>query len=78
MVFKRHGFYRAFFIARTSLECKVRKKFSADVKKPNILLVRFGWLDSTDWIGQKAETGQQSRLSPDVESYKLIEIYKHT
>lgn len=53
------------------------QKFSADVKKPNILLVRFGWIDSTDWIGQKAATGQQSRLSSEVESYKLIEIYRH-
>jgi hypothetical protein len=35
------------------------QKFSASLKRPNILLVRFGWLDSTDWIGQKAATGQQ-------------------
>ena len=54
------------------------QKFSVIVKKPNILLVRFGWLDSTDWIGQRAATGQQSRLPPEVESYKLLEIYRHT
>ncbi|MGH8510383.1 MAG: ScaI family restriction endonuclease [Gammaproteobacteria bacterium] len=54
------------------------QKFSATVTRPNILLVRFGWLDSTDWVGQKAATGQQSRLPPDVESYKLLEIYKHS
>ncbi|MDI6789247.1 MAG: ScaI family restriction endonuclease [Thermodesulfobacteriota bacterium] len=54
------------------------QKFSAMLKKPNILLIRFGWLDSTDWIGQKAATGQQSRLPPEVESFKLLEIYKHT
>ena len=53
------------------------EKFSGDVKKPNILLVRFGWLDATDWIGQKAATGQQSRLPREVESYKLLELYKH-
>ena len=54
------------------------QKFSTSLKRPNILLVRFGWLDSTDWIGQKAATGQQSRLPTEVESFKLLEIYKHT
>ena len=54
------------------------QKFSTSLKRPNILLVRFGWLDSTDWIGQKAATGQQSRLLTEVESFKLLEIYKHT
>jgi hypothetical protein len=54
------------------------QKFSASLKRPKILLVRFGWLDSTDWIGQKAATGQQSRLPPEVEGFKLLEIYKHT
>lgn len=54
------------------------EKFSAVGKRPKILLVRFGWLDSSDWIGQKAATGQQSRLPPEVESYKLLEIYRHT
>ncbi|MFN8626393.1 MAG: ScaI family restriction endonuclease [Candidatus Binatia bacterium] len=52
------------------------EKFSGDTKRPNILLVRFGWLDATDWIGQKAATGQQSRLPPEVENYKLLELYK--
>ena len=54
------------------------EKFSDINHHPNILLVRFGWLDSDDWIGQKAATGQQSRLSPDVENYKLIELYRRT
>lgn len=44
-------------------------KFSIKPSRPEIVLVRFGWLDHTDWIGQSAETGQQSRLSP--ETYKL-------
>lgn len=52
------------------------EKFSAERKKPSVLLVRFGWLDLSDWIGQKAATGQQSRLPPEVENYKLIEIYR--
>jgi len=49
-------------------------KFGKAAKNPEITLIRFGWLDATDWIGQKAATGQQSRLSPEVENNKLIII----
>ena len=52
------------------------EKFSESNAHPDIRLVRFGWLDSDDWIGQKAATGQQSRLSPEVENYKLLELYR--
>ena len=52
------------------------QKFSTTVKRPNISLVRFGWLDSADWIGQKAATGQQSRLQSEIENNKLLEIFK--
>lgn len=41
---------------------------------PKIFKIRFGWLDHEDWLGQKSATGQQSRLSRDVESFKLIEL----
>jgi hypothetical protein len=54
------------------------EKFSEAVKQPNILLVRFGWLDSSDWVGQKAATGQQSRLLSEVENYKLLELYRRS
>jgi len=54
------------------------EKFSGSSKRPNILLIRFGWLDSTDWIGQKAATGQQSRLSSQVETYKLLELFRNS
>ena len=37
--------------------------------------IRFGWIDHEDWSGQKAATGQQARLSPDVERAKLIQLY---
>lgn len=50
------------------------EKFSVS-QNPAIRLIRFGWLDASDWIGQKAETGQQSRLSADVENYKLLKIH---
>ncbi|MEZ2230496.1 ScaI family restriction endonuclease [Microcoleus sp.] len=40
----------------------------------NINLVRFGWIDREDWQGQTAATGQQAKLSPDVERYKLLKL----
>jgi len=54
------------------------EKFSKTITYPNILLVRFGWLDSDDWIGQKASTGQQSRLPLDVENNKLLELFRRS
>lgn len=48
-----------------------------DVKPnlPKILLIRFGYLEHTDWIAQKAATGQQAKLSTEVYRYKLKQIY---
>lgn len=51
------------------------ERFVSPEKRPNVRRIRFGWLDSSDWIGQKAPTGQQSRLPPDVETLKLCELY---
>ena len=51
------------------------QKFSDDMKNPGVLKIRFGWLDHEDWMGQKAATGQQSRISSSVEALKLLEIY---
>lgn len=42
---------------------------------PRIRLIRFGWLDHTDWIGQAAATGQQARLDPYIEQAKLLRLY---
>jgi hypothetical protein len=41
---------------------------------PQINLVRFGWLDREDWQGQATATGQQAKLSPAVERYKLLQL----
>lgn len=38
---------------------------------PRLRTVRFGWLDHSDWQGQTAATGQQARLSSEVERGKL-------
>ncbi len=52
------------------------EKFTDERVVPAITRIRFGWLDHTDWVGQKSETGQQSRLSRNVEKYKLVELYR--
>jgi hypothetical protein len=55
------------------------QKFTGDGgKRPEIVRVRFGWLDSTDWIGQAAATGQQAHVSANANIYKLLEIYRKT
>lgn len=51
------------------------EKFSRQENGPQILLIRFGWLDHTDWIGQRAETGQQSRLAYGIYAGKLKTLY---
>ncbi len=43
--------------------------------RPRILLIRFGYLEHTDWIAQNSETGQQARLTADAYKYKLKTIY---
>lgn len=52
------------------------QNFSMKITKPEITKIRFGWLDHADWIGQTAATGQQARLSPDVEQNKLLTLYE--
>jgi len=44
-------------------------------KKPSILMIRFGWLDHTDWIGQTSATGQQARLASETYELKLKTLY---
>lgn len=43
---------------------------------PRLRRVRFGWLDHSDWQGQIAATGQQARLSPEVERGKLRLLFE--
>jgi hypothetical protein len=50
------------------------QKFT-DSLTPQVVLIRFGWLDHTDWIGQKAATGQQARIAPNSEAAKLLTLY---
>ena len=52
------------------------EKFRSNGKRPEIRLIRFGWLDKEDWVGQTAQTGQQARLRNDVVRRKLIPLYE--
>jgi hypothetical protein len=52
------------------------KKFvNGENANPQISKIRFGYLEHTDWKGQKAETGQQASLSKDAYDYKLKVLY---
>lgn len=44
---------------------------------PKIRLIRFGYLTHEDWIPQKSPTGQQARLTPTANKFKLITIYQN-
>ena len=51
------------------------EKFSKDKEEPSqVTMIRFGWLNQTDWIGQE-NTGQQASLSKESETHKLLEIF---
>jgi hypothetical protein len=50
------------------------QKFASPKERPKIKLVRFGWLDHSDWVGQSATTGQQARLRREAEAYKLLKL----
>jgi len=47
----------------------------ASTNNPRIQLIRFGWLDYKDWIGQESESGQQARLKPEAKEHKLITLF---
>lgn len=42
---------------------------------PRVHLIRVGWLDHSDWIGQAAESGQAAGLGPQTENTQLLTIY---
>ena len=52
------------------------EKFAAGVDRPKIRLIRFGWLDHTDWIPQASSSSQQARLAPMTYKTKLLLIYR--
>jgi len=44
--------------------------------RPAIRLIRFGWIDSTDWKAQAAQSGQNSSLPGGVYAEQLAVIYE--
>ncbi len=50
------------------------EKISANT--PRILMIQMGWLDHSDWIGQKSETGQQASLTKEARQNKLVVLYE--
>lgn len=51
------------------------EKCASGLAQPRLILVKFGWLDASDWRGQKAATGQQANLSSKTEGSKLIQLF---
>ncbi len=50
-------------------------KCSPASPNPEILFIKYGWLDHADWVGQAAETGQSAHLPPAAAKYKLQTLY---
>lgn len=42
---------------------------------PRVRMIRFGWLDHTDWVAQRAQTGQASTLPAIVYNTQLLVFY---
>jgi len=45
-------------------------------ENPRILRIQFGWLDHSDWLGQRSETGQQASLTKDARTNKFVTLYE--
>ena len=43
---------------------------------PHILRIQFGWLDHSDWVGQRSETGQKASLTKEAKENKLLTLYE--
>jgi hypothetical protein len=43
---------------------------------PKLLLIQMGWLNHSDWVGQKSETGQQASLTKETRANKFIVLYE--
>jgi hypothetical protein len=51
------------------------EQLSESKTKPAIAAIRFGYIEHSDWIAQKASTGQQARLSPETYDLKFLTLY---
>lgn len=62
----KSGYYLA-----VNFEKSTKHKAAARLRR-----IRFGWLDHEDWQGQVAATGQQARLSAEVERGKFRLLFE--
>ena len=54
------------------------EKFKTPKDKPKIILIRFGYIEHSDWKAQASESGQQASLLKDAYLHKLRTIYPKT
>lgn len=47
-----------------------------NANNPRILLIKMSWLDRSDWVAQKSETGQQAALTKEARENKLEVLYR--
>lgn len=45
--------------------------------RPQLTRIRFGWLGHSDWVPQRAPTGQQAHLAGGVAEAKLVELWSY-
>lgn len=65
----KSGYYLAVNFAAFEQESKDR---------PGVRLIRFGWLDHSDWKGQAAESGQAAYPSIEARKRKLITLFSRS
>ncbi|UQQ35582.1 ScaI family restriction endonuclease [Paenibacillus polymyxa] len=54
------------------------EKFEEGMSPPKVKIIRFGWIDHSDWKAQKSETGQAAPLSKEAREHKLLVLYDQT
>ena len=63
--------------AKSGYYCAVNFERWLDVDgRPEIRSIRYGWIDSTDWVAQASQTGQQSSLPARVYRTQLPILYR--
>ena len=52
------------------------EKLTEDNTTPQILLIRFGYLEHSDWKAQAAATGQQAHLAAETYKHKFVTLFQ--
>lgn len=47
-----------------------------EANQPRVLSIKMGWLDHSDWVAQKSETGQQASLTKEARKNKFVVLYE--